>query len=271
MKYGEKVNQTRNCAGFTSNPGLLLAAFLLVNSTVICFAADTLTSITLQHRQADELIPVIKELLSPGDGISGMGDQLIIRADAGKLAAIRRLVADLDRPPKQFLISLQFDNSHGTRSHHGSVSGEGRIIQDNGQSRQQLQVQTRIHNNHSQGGNSATRKIQVMEGSPARIHTGRESGGVTGGNAAAEGLSVIARMTGNKVKLAITPFKTTGIGGKQEAFSAETVIIVNPGVWTELGSISTLASHPSGGIMTRSYSTQNLHSRAMIKVDLVNQ
>ena len=59
--------------------------------------AQHLQTIDLRQRPAEDVIPLIKPFLRPGDGISGSGFTLFVRTDAATLEQIRQMVATLDQ------------------------------------------------------------------------------------------------------------------------------------------------------------------------------
>jgi hypothetical protein len=84
--------------------------------------ADTLEAITLQHRNAEDLIPVLQPLLPAEAVVTGSGNVLLVRADAATLAQIRVALANLDRAPRQLLITVgqRSDLSGGSTRVRGS-------------------------------------------------------------------------------------------------------------------------------------------------------
>jgi len=103
------------CAGF-------LTAVLLVAPLV---HAQSLESIPLQYRTAEELLPILQPLVPQDSVITGTGNVLFVRTDAATLRHIREAVASLDRAPRQLLITVgQVTNARGSGA---SVRGSGTI------------------------------------------------------------------------------------------------------------------------------------------------
>ncbi len=69
--------------------------------------------ISLQHRPAEELIPLLKPMLKPEDGISGEGFSLFIRTDAKTYTSVRALIAKLDKPAQRLLVYTRIPNTRG--------------------------------------------------------------------------------------------------------------------------------------------------------------
>jgi type II/III secretion system protein len=68
------------------------------------FAQAAIETITLHHRSAEQLIPLLQPLVEPGGALSGRDNALYLRASAGNRKQIRALVASLDRAPHRLAI-----------------------------------------------------------------------------------------------------------------------------------------------------------------------
>ena len=77
--------------------------------------AQSLATIPLKFRTAEDLLPILQPLVPQGSVITGTGDMLFVRADAATLGQIREAVASLDRAPRQLLITVgQVTNAQGS-------------------------------------------------------------------------------------------------------------------------------------------------------------
>jgi type II secretory pathway component GspD/PulD (secretin) len=87
--------------------------------------AESLEMIPLHYRMAEDLLPILQPLVPAGAAISGTGDMLLVRADAATVAQLRAAVANLDRAPRQLLITVgQVTSAQGGGT---SVRGSGTI------------------------------------------------------------------------------------------------------------------------------------------------
>jgi hypothetical protein len=98
---------------------------LLTSGVPPRLSAESLEAIPLQHRLADELIPILEPLLPSGATLTGTGDVLLLRADAATLQQVRAALATLDRPPRQLLITV--GQSTGRSAREASVRGSATI------------------------------------------------------------------------------------------------------------------------------------------------
>ena len=144
---------------------ILTAGFIgLMHSAAL---ADSIELITLQNRMAEDVIPLIQPMLQPGDAISGSGSQLILRASPATQAQVQRLLQELDRTPRNLVISVRSDDE--MRAAREGVQGRV-IVHPEG-----VSVNGRIESSRSSMDNNATQQIRVLEGSPARLRVRRET------------------------------------------------------------------------------------------------
>ena len=144
---------------------LLWLAFIMFAPVHV--QADSIELITLQHRMAEDIMPLIQPVLQPGDAMSGSGSQLILRASPATQAQVQRLLQELDRTPRNLVISVRSDDE--MRAAREGVQGRV-IVHPEG-----VSVNGRIKSSHSSQDNNATQQIRVLEGSPARLRVGRET------------------------------------------------------------------------------------------------
>ena len=84
--------------------------FLAVFALLFCLQAlaqDRMEIIPLQNRQADQILPILRPLMKPGESISAMDSKLIVRASPASLAQIRQILASIDTPARRLLISVR--------------------------------------------------------------------------------------------------------------------------------------------------------------------
>src|SRR5436190_7745196 len=127
----------------TANLIVLILGFIA--TTVL--AQDSLEVISLRHRTAEQVIPVLRPLLEPGGALSGQYNQLIVRTSPGNLTQIRAVLDSIDQPARRLTISVRFDNAQ-----QSARSG----FQDSRSSRDERVDQ----------------RMQVLEGGQAYISTG---------------------------------------------------------------------------------------------------
>lgn len=147
----------------------------------------TVEVFSLQHRPASGLVSVVAPLAEPGGVVRASGNNLIVRATPSQIADIRAVIAKLDTPPRQLLISVQQGSEIQRKDQSASISGRvgndhTKIIVPPNQ-RQQGNVIVRDGNgNIVRGGASnstqnrqhnTTQQLRVLEGNSALIQVGQ--------------------------------------------------------------------------------------------------
>ncbi|MCJ7450927.1 MAG: hypothetical protein MUO39_00420, partial [Steroidobacteraceae bacterium] len=92
----------------TAARACLLLALLLSCGTVL---AQQMQVIDLHYRRADDLIPILRPLLEPGDAITGLDDKLFVRADPATMARVFEALEVIDQPPRQLVITVGQDSA----------------------------------------------------------------------------------------------------------------------------------------------------------------
>jgi hypothetical protein len=64
--------------------------------------------IQLQHVQAGAVLPLVKPILDETSSVSGQDSTLVIKATANYMQVIEQLIAQLDKAPQKFLVSLRY-------------------------------------------------------------------------------------------------------------------------------------------------------------------
>lgn len=230
-----------------------------------------LNIIPLKHRSAEELIPVIRPMLGPGENVGGMNYQLFVRASAKGLRDIEQLLEEVDRARKNLRITLQQDVARNGDNESQGVSGEGRagdvriILPGNASSgggvvigsRQEDSLRYKITRSTGSSQNNTSQFINVLEGATAFIHVGQSLPYVQrflayAGNRIVYGLDtqflnvttgfdVLPRLNGDRVELEISPrLSFVGNRGVQDVSFQElrTTVSARLGEWVELGGVN---------------------------------
>lgn len=242
-------------------------------------AAQGLETIELKHRPADEMIPLLRPLLSPDAALSGTGFILIVRAGAADLARVRQVVASLDRAVRQLLITVRQDSGATGRSAgvdaRVGVGGEGSGARASAWDRTST---ARDDTGHS---------VRVQEGGTAWIATGdstllpqrtvtRTVGGTVVRETVVErnlasGFSVTPRLSGERVTLEIATRRDTPVGsaGAAAVSRVTTTVSGRLGEWLELGGAGQSLAAEGSGILSRSIDAATVERRVFVKVDEV--
>jgi len=168
---------------------LILWAIALVSVTgALTSNAYELEIISLKHRSAEELLPIIRPLLADDEMASGMNYQLILRASPRNVGQIRQLLDSLDTLPRRLKITVMQDVDSETVARLTELSGSvglgrnarlrlpgnnGMNVGPNpGQGQGQDSLNARIISTRQLEEDHKTQQLQVTEGNRARITTG---------------------------------------------------------------------------------------------------
>ena len=250
----------------------------LLNSQVVT-ADYPIEVIQLKSRPLEEVLPVIKPLIGPGETATGMGNNLVLKASPEHVLEIRKLLHEIDRPPKRLLITVskQGDMARSSSGYSASAdikAGDGQIsINSPGHTVDETRARVRIHDSSDQRTRTTGQRVQALEGRPAFIASGSRipvqgveryymnghphERRVTQLHDASSGFYVVPRISGEYVTLEIQqrddrPGMHRGVIRTQ---STGTVVRGKLGGWISLGGINTSSnkSHSGPG---RSIATQ---------------
>lgn len=142
--------------------------------------------IPLGYRSVNEIVPIVRPLVSPGGSVSGLQGQLVISATPQKMAEVRKLLATLDKAPARLLISVKRGNSsigkQGSASVQGragnlSINNGGVVIDDRHpghHNEKENSLSVKMKSNSQNGQSSITQQVRVLEGREAYISAGEE-------------------------------------------------------------------------------------------------
>lgn len=238
----------------------------------------TLEVISLRHRTAEQVIPVLRPLLEPGAVLSGQYNQLIVRTSPGNLAQIRAVLDSIDRPARRLTISVRFDAAQ--ESARSGVQTDARI------SNRGSSAEIRIQDSSSGARERIDQRIQVLEGGRALISSGesrpmrqRQVVQTPGGPVVQEttviqdastGFEVTPRLSGSTVFLEIAPQREQFAPGSSGAIRSERVastVSGRLGEWIDLGGASSAATRSESGMLSSRERTSSANRGIWVKVE----
>jgi type II secretory pathway component GspD/PulD (secretin) len=209
-----------------------LLALLVIGLPMLAGAQQEMEIIALRHRTLEQVLPALQPLLEPGGAISGMNDQLIVRASAHNREQIRRALAAIDTPARRLLIRVSQNRDVSVTVAPGVRQGTQ--------------------------GMASTQVVQVLEGGRALIRVGQSlplplrqvaigprgavfSEGVVYRDLG-QGFYAAPRVVGQRVTVDISPqFDSPGSDGSAETQRLATTVSGRLGEWLELGGSSEFA------------------------------
>ena len=251
---------------------------ILSLSLVQAAPSDPLETITLHHRSADEVLPLIEPLLKPDDSATGAGSLLILRTDARTLSDIQKALKALDQPLRNLLISVR-DQATGHTERQG-ITGSARIETDSGavvigkHAKPGIRLDIQAEDQANQGG--ADYRLRVLEGQSALIQMGQSVPvrtlpyGALGYQDVTQGVYVVPRVQGDTVTLAINPQRETLEGSRIRTQAMTTTVTGRLGEWIALGSINQAEQRAETGLLTRRSGTSAQRYGVMVKVEVLD-
>lgn len=143
---------------------LALAAMLWLNLAV----AQQMEVIELKSKTVDQVLPTLLPLVEPGGTLTGMNNQLFLRASPRNRADIKRALAAIDTPTRRLIIRIS-QNRQAEDSARGAEA-RGQIVLG---STRRSNVDARVWDTKSVRGESAAQMVQTVEGGQAFIQIGR--------------------------------------------------------------------------------------------------
>jgi hypothetical protein len=270
-----------------------IVLWLALAWTTATLAADSLEAIPLNFRTAEELIPVLQPLVPAGAALTGTGDMLLVRADASTLAQVRAAIAELDRAPRQLLITV--GQSTGLNRSDAGVTGSATVgsgdvqVGVNRPPAAGTGAEVLVHGGTSRNDIRSLSSIRTLEGYEAYVTIGESrpftsttvSGGYhgpvvsesTGYRDVRTGFYAVPRVSGDRVTLEISPvqqrYAGPGRGATVATQSVATVVSGRLGEWIEIGGSSETSSGASTGLIRWGARSELTQYSAWVKVDEV--
>jgi hypothetical protein len=246
--------------------------------------ADSLETISLHHRMAEDLIPILQPMLPQGAVVSGAGDVLLVRADDATLAQVRDAVMNLDRAPRQLLIVVgqgtgQEFRDAGVAAAGTVVAGDARIgVNQPPQATSGGQVI--VHGGTTQSDIEAVSSVRALEGYESYVAVGETrafattSGtGAYSGRETGTGFYATPRLNGDRVTLEISPTQRHAAAGSRGSVSTQSVtttVAGKLGEWIPIGGATSTETGSSAGILIAGQRTELTRYSAWVKVEEVH-
>jgi len=272
----------------------LAAALLFAGGAHGQYALEILS---LRHRTADQVLPVLRPLVAPGGSISGLNSQLIVRTTPDNLAELKQALAAVDTVARKLLISVRQNADAADTIRGAQVLGTAQIgdrvaIRAPGRpappgATVQVQgVRARVYDSTTRSSDRITQQVQVMEGGTALIRTGeslpvRTSQVIdtpTGRRTIQStelrdidtGFYVVPHLAGDRVTLEIHTAADTLQSAATGAVSiqrVQTTVSGRLGEWMEIGGIGQQGQQRDSELLARSTQASAATRQVSVKVD----
>jgi hypothetical protein len=269
------VHMGKQTAGHPKPEAFIFLVCLLAAIFASTVRAQSLQVIDLHYRTAQDVIPVLQPLLAPGDALTGNDYKLFVRASPATLKQVRSVLEQLDRKPRQLLVSVR-------RASKGTVEREAAAANvELGTRDSRGSVVATEDSASREGGDVAS--VQVIEGNSALISTGQSVPLITaaagGGRRPwaasstsyrdiSSGFMVTPRISGETVTLDIEQRnQQAGANSSVQTQSLSTQIQGSLNQWISLGGVRESSNSQDSGILNRQYSTRSDATTIWVKVE----
>ncbi|MDO9205253.1 secretin N-terminal domain-containing protein [Methylotenera sp.] len=271
---------------------LLLSLYFLFTTILLplhAIAATDFKIIDLQHRFAEDIIPIIQPLAGSEGAVTGMQNHLIIRATPERMIEIEQVISTLDVARQNLKITVSHQNNLQTEREGVAVSGRKQIgnvdigtnrYQKNVRDGVQLDIENSQHNTRS----SSNQYINVIDGEAAFIRVGQSVPftqewvtltrryirlqKTTEFIDISTGFSVRPRSIGDEIELQITPrIAQLNQRGYIDFEELNTTVRVKRGEWLNLGNIMQDKDEVSRAILSQQNSIQSRNNNLSIRVE----
>ena len=237
----------------------------------------------LQHADAETLLPIVQPLLGPYESVSVYRNSLVVSADAGAMSRISELLAELDTPQRNLLISVRRNGEASTTQQGGAISGtlqQGNVSISTGRratgSGSSVTVNGSRHISTGERGDSQS--IRALEGKPVLINNGQllplPGGGRWGMGIdyqeIQQGFLVSARVNGDRVRLEIDERGDRIDGATVRTGTLQSTVTGRLGEWIYLGSVEQSTQHSNAGVGSRLQTGTRSSEQVEVRVELID-
>ncbi|TXH23332.1 MAG: hypothetical protein E6Q99_08120 [Elusimicrobia bacterium] len=223
----------------------LFCLLLLAAGSV--WGQQQLEVIPLRSQTVDKVLPVLLPLVEPGGSLSGMNNQLFLRASSRNRDEIKRALAAIDTPARRLIIRIS-QNRQAEVERRGA-SGSAQVTLGG---TRRVEAGAQVWDTRSVRRDSGEQSVQTLEGASAFIQVGRSlpvplrqvvigPGGVVASETTVyrdvgQGFYAIPRLAGDRVTLDISQqADAAGAGGSVATQRLSTTVSGRLGEWIELG------------------------------------
>ncbi len=259
---------------------------LLALVYVTVLAEAVVEVVTVYHRPASEIEPLLIPLLEDTDRIVANGDSIIVKTTAGRLPEITRIIGQLDNPINNLLITV-IQSRELTAEQLNAGMGFSIHTPLHDPARTGGYIGGYYNQNQGRSGERQIQSIRTMDGVPAYIKAGkvvpvtnrqvyRDSYGYPYENRstqlieATSGFEVIPRLAGQQVMLDVSPWSDRlGNQGQIQTQQATTALRVNLGEWVDIGGVELSGYRADNSPLDYNRQQNQNQLRILVKVDIV--
>lgn len=258
--------------------------------------ADVTEVLRLGYRQAEEILPIVRPLVPEPGVVTGRGSTLVVRGSPATVEELKRVVAELDRAPRNLLVTVRHGISDRRRV--GEADAFARIKRSGVRARaggvtlgpdegSELAAGVRVLGTRSTTDGRDVQQVRVLEGREAFVRFGESvplaSRSILFGPGAAvqdtidyhevtSGFWVRPRLAGERVVLDIAPHRSRlapSGGGVIERSEAATTVAGRLGEWIPIGGSSNEAREFEQGVVYSTRADRTSTETLFLKVEVI--
>ena len=252
---------------------LILVCFVFSGQAI---SQQVMEIIPLRYRMVEQVLPSLQPFVEPGGALSGMSNQLIVRASRNNIEQIKQALSAIDVPTRRLMIRVSQNRDAVSRQQGAGLSGNVgvgnnvRIIQPSSNIQGSTKIEVRggdsrvnaqVYDSRSTRDLQASQSVQVVDGGRAFIQIGQSlpmplrqvvlspNGWVATDSVVyrdiGQGFYAVPKLVGERVTLEISPqFDSPGDQGYGSVNTQRlsTTVSGRLGEWIELGGSGQQAS-----------------------------
>ena len=268
------------CSGCISKniAAILLLMFALAFAATAKAEDATLEVISLQHRTAAEMLPLIQTFVAKDGMIKADGSKLIMRTTPANLAELRKLIAELDKPVRRLLITVKLLSGETARDSGSTMTSQ---VSDDGET---SHISTHVWRTEKRDNTDRVQQVQVNEGGQAFIDVGQQipitdfgvaltQSGVfmnqdTRYATATTGFYAHPQISGDNVTVDISPYQTTTADSASpptfNTQSLHTTVTGKLGEWIAIGGSTPTTDQDNKAVIEHSTSQRGEQDKKIL-------
>lgn len=247
--------------------------------------AERMEVIELQGALPEQVVPLIQQVLQPGETVKVFRGQLVVVASEASFQRINELLAEVDRPPRNVLIQVsdaaQATSRDRSTTISGSVGSDDARLHVNERPRPGDDDHVRVTMNDSNSTVNADiqQQVRAVEGYPAFIAQSQQAPvaavdaygrPLAVAQTATQGFFVTVRLQGSQVFLDISTSHDSLSDARLNTRRTSTTVSGRLGDWIDISGTSMRASQQGSGIGQRSSSGVTGSNNLSLRVSLTD-
>lgn len=256
---------------------------VILSSWAMMVMAQQIEVITPKGALPEELAPLVRQVLQPGETVKVFRNQLIVDASPASLQRVQELLEEVDRPARNLLIQVS-DSVTGTdrnqRIHaSGTVGSDDVRVSVNERPHGDDHLHVRIDDSRTDARASIQQQVRAVEGYPAFIAQGQQAPTsvvdmygrtVVVAQEANQGFFATVRLQGGDVFIDIATSHDSLGDTQVNTRRTHTTVSGRLGEWIPLSGMATQSASDSSGIGQRGSANAAASGTLSLRVTLAD-